>query len=285
MELYSFNISNFKVDGGAMFGIVPKTLWQKVYPADELNNCNLALRSLLVVDGNRRILIDNGFGNKQSDKFFSYFYLNGGEGLEGGLINNGFVPEDITDMVLTHLHYDHCGGGVKLGSRENEYELTFPNATYWVSQKQWDWAIHPNKREADSFLEENLTPMMKSGQLQLIEKNSTLTPCIDVRMYNGHTRGQLIPFIHYKGKTLVYVADFFPSLAHIPLVYISSYDVEPLVQLVEKEEFLKEALENQYVLFFEHDLYHECCDLHYTSKGIRAHESFTLQDFLARLNN
>jgi glyoxylase-like metal-dependent hydrolase (beta-lactamase superfamily II) len=286
MKLFPVNITNFKIDGGAMFGVVPKVLWEKQYPADENNLCNWALRSLLIDNGERVVLIDNGFGNKQSEKFISRFYLNNYAGLEKALAEHGYKPSDITDMVLTHLHYDHCGGGVKYNEDKTAYELTFPNAQYWVGKKQWETAMNPNKREKDSFLEENLVLMMNSGSLNLIEGDTELFPGFSVRVYNGHTLGQLIPFITFKDRgekdsTLVFVADLLPSVAHIPLSWIMSYDVLPMVTLKEKEEFLKEAEEKNYVLFFQHDLYHECCNLTKTPKGIRAKDKFLLREMFS----
>jgi glyoxylase-like metal-dependent hydrolase (beta-lactamase superfamily II) len=283
MKLFPVNITNFKIDGGAMFGVVPKVLWEKQYPADENNLCNWALRSLLIESGDRILLIDNGFGDKQRDKFMSHFYLNENKGLEKALGEHGYKTTDITDMLLTHLHYDHCGGGVKFNEDKTDYELTFPNAQYWVGKKQWETAMDPNKREKDSFLEENLVPMYNSGRLNLIRKDIELFPGFSVRVYNGHTQGQLIPFITIKDRadkdsTLVFVADLLPSVAHIPLSWIMSYDVSPMVTLKEKEDFLKEAEENNYVLFFQHDLYNECCTLTKTPKGIRAKDKFLLRE-------
>ncbi len=279
MKLHSFNITNFKIDGGAMFGVVPKVLWQKRYPADENNLCNWALRSLIVDTGERVILVDNGFGNKQSEKFMGHFHLNDYKGIEEGLAECGYKPEDITDMVITHLHTDHCGGGVKKALNGDGYEMTFPNARYIVSKDQWEWAVNPNNREKDTYLPENLHPMKESGQLQLIEGDTEIYPGFSLRLFNGHTRGQIIPFIGYKGKTLVFAADLFPSTVHIPLPYIMSYDVMPLETLKEKEEVLKEALDNDYALFFQHDYYNECCKLQDTPKGIRAGETFTLKEW------
>ncbi len=279
MELHIVHISNFKIDGGAMFGVVPKALWQKVYPADENNLCNWALRSLLIVTGDRRILIDNGYGDKQDEKFFRYVYLNGGDGLEGGLRKAGFTPEDITDMVLTHLHADHCGGGIRRNAGGG-YEPVFPNATYHISRAHWEWATHPNPREKDAFLPENILPMQESGQLRLWDREGELAPGITLRFFHGHTRGQIIPFIRYHDRTIVFMADLIPSVAHLPLVWNMAYDIEPLVTLEEKAAFLREAYENQYILFFEHDLYHECCTLRKTPKGYRADKIFTLREFL-----
>ncbi|HDR88077.1 MAG TPA: MBL fold metallo-hydrolase [Bacteroidetes bacterium] len=281
MELFPIHISNFKVDGGAMFGVVPKLLWQRKYPADENNLCNWALRSILAVTGNRVILVDNGYGDKQDEKFFSHVHLNGGDGLEGALAKAGYAPEQVTDMVLTHLHSDHCGGGVKRKADGSGYEMTFPRATYLVSRRQWDWAMTPNVREADAYPEENLLPMKESGQLQFVEEEEyEPVPGFRLRMYHGHTEGQLIPFIQYRNRTVVFMADLIPSVAHIPLKYNMSYDVYPVKMLEEKEAFLKEAVENGYVLFFQHDLYHECCILEKGPKGIRPARTFTLEEWI-----
>jgi glyoxylase-like metal-dependent hydrolase (beta-lactamase superfamily II) len=276
MKLFAVNITNFKVDGGSMFGVVPKVLWERRYPADENNLCNWALRSLLIDTGERVVLIDNGFGDKQSEKFMSRFHLNENRGLESALDEYGYKTTDITDMLITHLHYDHCGGGVRLADNGAGYELTFPNATYLVSKRQWENAMNPNSREADSFLTENLMPMQESGQMKLIEDDTTIFPGLQVRIFNGHTAGQLIPFITTEDSTIVFTADLLPSTAHIPLPYIMSYDVEPILTLREKEEFLDEAERNNYILFFQHDLYNECCTLQRTSGGIRVKETFLL---------
>ena len=276
MKLFPIHITNFKIDGGAMFGVVPKVLWSKKYPADENNLCNWALRSLLIDTGERVILIDNGYGDKQDEKFFSHVYLNGGDGLEGALKKAGYSFDDVTDMVLTHLHTDHCGGGVKWNNDKTAYELTFKNATYWVSKPQWEWAMNANKQEKAAFLDENLLPMQESGKLKFIESNTELYPGISLRLYNGHTVGQIIPFISTEEKTLVFVADLIPSTAHIPLVWNMAYDVYPMDMLKEKEEFLDEAAENNYTLFFQHDLYNECATVHKTDKGVRVKETFNL---------
>jgi len=277
-KVFPIHISNFKLDGGAMFGVVPKSIWERYYPSDEENLCNWALRALLVDNGNQRILIDNGCGDKQDEKFYSFLQLNGGDGLEGGLKIHGYIPEDITDMVLTHLHFDHCGGGIKRGKTGNGFELTFPNATYWVSRRQWEWAMNPNKREKDSYLEENLLPMMDSGRLKFIEEEGELFPGFEVRIFNGHTEGQVIPIVSYKDKKLVYSADLVPSTVHIPAHYNMSFDVRPLISMKEKEKFMQEAYENGYILFFEHDLYHECCTLEQTKRGIRAGKTLLLEE-------
>lgn len=277
MKLYPIHISNFKIDGGAMFGVVPKILWQEKYPADENNLCNWALRSLLIDTGERVILIDNGYGDKQSEKFFSHVYLNGGDGLEGALKKHGYALDDVTDMILTHLHADHCGGGVKYNSDKSGYEMVFKNATYWVSKPHWESAMNPNKQEGASFLEENLIPMLESGQLKFIEKNTELYPGINIRLYNGHTIGQMITFINTGEQTVVFTADLIPSTTHIPLVWNMAYDNRPLDTLQEKEDFLNEAAENNYTLFFQHDIYNECATVQKTAKGVRVKETFLLQ--------
>ena len=282
MKLFPIHISDFKLDGGAMFGVVPKILWQKKYPCDENNYCNWALRSLLFDNGKQRIMVDNGYGDKQDEKFFSFVHLHGGLGLEGALEKYGYKPEDITDMVISHLHYDHCGGGVKNSSTGTGFEMVFPNATYWVSKQQWEWAKNPNKREATAYLEENILPMQESGQLKFIEDNIELYPGFNIRLYDGHTAGQIIPFISYQGKTVVYMADLIPSSAHINLAWNMSYDVQPLITLIEKEEFLEEAYKNDYILFFEHDAYNECCTIEKTKKGYRVKETFTLEEYFEK---
>lgn len=282
MKLSPVNITNFKIDGGSMFGVVPKVLWSRVYPCDENNLCSWALRSLVVESGSRVVLIDDGFGDKQDDKFFSHFYLFENDGLEVGLRRIGYSFGDITDVVLTHMHYDHCGGSIRINGESGAYEAVFPNATIHVSRSHWEWAINPNARESDSFLKENILPMEELGLLNLVDDSCMLTPEIELRIFNGHTKGQIIPVIHHPNGKLVFAADLFPSTAHIPLPYIMSYDVEPMVTLKEKEDFLKESLDNGYVYFFQHDYYTECCTLAKTEKGIRAGKKMTLADFLER---
>ena len=278
MNLYPVNTGNLKLDGGAMFGVVPKVIWNKLYPSDENNLCNWAMRCLLVVDGDRRVLIDCGIGDKQSEKFFSNYYLNGDDTLEKSLATFGFNLDDITDVILTHLHFDHAGGAIRWNSEKTDHIPAFQNATYWTSRQQWEWATNPNNREKASFLKENIIPMKEKSKLQLIEKDGELFPGISVRLFNGHTDGQVIPLIRYKEKIVVFMADLLPSTAHIPLPYVMSYDTRPLITLQEKEAFMKEAAENGYVLFFEHDLYRECCTVQETDKGIRMKESFLLSD-------
>lgn len=274
MKFHLFNISNFKVDGGAMFGVVPKVLWSRVYLSDEKNLINLTLRSLVVETSGHVILVDTGWGDKQDEKFFRHVNLHGGEGLMEGLNCRGYKPEDITDVFLTHLHADHCGGGVKKKADNNGFELTFPNASYHVSRVQWEWAAKNNLREADSFLEENILPIGKSGHLNLVEEEGELFPGFSLMMCNGHTPGLMIPLIRYKGKTIVYTGDLIPTVAHIPLIWNMSYDIESLRTIEEKAKLLNEALEGDYIFIFQHDEHTECCTLEMTQKGIRAKEKF-----------
>jgi len=277
MKIYPVHITNFKIDGGAMFGVVPKTMWQRVMPADENNLCNWAIRSMLIDTGTRVILVDNGYGDKQDEKFFRYVYLNGGDGLIGGLAKAGYKPEDVTDMVLTHLHSDHCGGGVKRGSGGTGYELVFPNAEYIVSRRQWEWAINPNIREADAYLEENLLPMRDSGRLRLIDGPMQLCEGVELRIVSGHTPGQIIPVVDFNGRKVVFTADLIPSSAHIPLLWNMSYEIDPLLTIAEKTALLEEAVDNDYVLMFQHDLETECCTVERTPKGIRAGKKLRAQ--------
>ena len=281
MKVQLFNISNFKVDGGAMFGVVPKVLWSRVYFSDENNLIVLTLRSLIVETGGHIILVDTGWGDKQDEKFFRHVYLHGGEGLTEGLRNRGYKPEDITDVVLTHLHADHCGGGVKRNNEETGYELTFPGATYHVSRTQWDWAVKNNAREADAFLEENIIPILDSGHLNLVDEEGELFPGFSVMMCSGHTPGLMLPLIKYKDKILVYTGDLIPTIAHIPIIWNMSYDIESLKTINEKESLLKEALEQNYILVSQHDENVECCTLEMTPKGIRAKEKFRFSEMFA----
>ncbi len=268
-----------------MFGVIPKMMWQRVVPADENNLCNWAIRSLLVDTGNRVILFDNGYGDKQGERFLKYVYLNGGEGLEGGLERLGYRPEDITDMVLTHLHADHCGGGVKRGASEGEYQLAFPNATYHVSRKQWEWATTPNIRESASYPQENILPMMESGQLNLIYEPGELCKGVDLRMASGHTPGMLYPVIDYNGSKVVFGADLIPTTAHIPLLWNMSYEIDPLLTIEEKSDLLEEAVAGNYLLVLQHDIEAECATLVKTEKGVRAGERLSLEEGVARLGS
>ncbi len=277
MNLYPVETGNFKLDGGAMFGVVPKSIWQKTNPADSSNLCNWAMRSLLIEDGNRLILIDTGIGDKQSESFFSHFHLNGDDTLNNSLKKYGFHPEDITDVILTHLHFDHVGGSVK--KKDKGYALTFPNAKYWSNQNHWNWAINPNPRERVSFMEENMIPIKESGHLNFITRGDELGHNISFLMVNGHTESQMIPHIKYKGKTIVFTADLIPSVGHIPIPYIPSYDTRPLLSMDEKTKFLQEAYEKDYILFFEHDAYNQCAKLKKTDKGIRFGGALKIEDF------
>ena len=278
MKVQLFNIVNFKVDGGAMFGVVPKVLWSRVYSSDEYNLINLTLRSLIVETEQHVILVDTGWGDKQDEKFFRHVHLSGGEGLINGLASRGFNPEDITDVFLTHLHADHCGGGVKKKENGNGYELTFPEAIYHVSRTQWEWAVKNNVREADSFLEENILPIMDSGHLNLIDEDCELFPDFFVRLCYGHTPGLAIPIIKSEGRTLIYTGDLIPTIAHIPVIWNMSYDIESLKTIEEKEKILDEAINNNAVLVFQHDEKVECCTVEMTPKGIRAKERFDFKD-------
>lgn len=280
MKIYSIETGNFKLDGGAMFGVVPKSLWQKKYPCDENNLCNWAMRSLLIVDENRKILIDNGIGDKQDEKFLKHYYLNGDASLEKSLAIHGFSRNDITDVILTHLHFDHCGGSIKYAKNNLDYKLAFKNAIYWISKQQYNWAINPNRRESASFLKENILPIEEKGQLNFIEKEGEILPNIDIKLFDGHTEGQVIPYINYYGKTIAFMADLLPSTAHISMPWIMAYDTRPLITLKDKERFYKDALEKDITLFFEHDLYNECCTLENSEKGVRLKETFPLSKFI-----
>lgn len=281
MNLHVINTGFFKLDGGAMFGVVPKTLWQRTNPVDENNLCTWAMRCLLIEDGERLILIDNGIGDKQDARFFSHYYLHGDDSLTTSLRQAGFDPQDITDMFLTHLHFDHCGGGVQYDRTTDSYRMTFENARYWSNQDHWQWATHPNAREKASFLKENLLPVQEQGQLELIETGQpSPLGSFDIIYADGHTEKQMLPKIKYKDKTIVFVADLIPSTSHVPIPYIMGYDVRPLVTVKEKTDFLQEALDNDYILFFEHDPEVECCNLKMTEKGVRVNETFALKDIL-----
>lgn len=278
MKLHVIETGFFKLDGGAMFGVVPKVIWQKTNPADENNLCTWAMRCLLIEDEDRLILVDTGIGDKQDVKFLSHYYLHGKDSLKSSIEKAGFFFDDITDVFLTHLHFDHVGGAV---SKVNEeLTLTFKNATYWTNAKHWEWAIHPNAREKASFLKENILPLQESGRLKFIDnvEGVNFTKNIKVRFAYGHTEAMMLPQISYKEKTLVYMADLLPSTGHIPLPYVMSYDMFPMKTLNEKAAFLKEAAENNYILVLEHDPINECCTVQMTEKGIKIDQTFQLND-------
>ena len=288
MKVYSINTGHFKLDGGAMFGVVPKSIWNKLNPADEKNLCSWALRCLLIEDGNRLILVDNGNGDKQDDKFFSHYYLHGDDTLDKSLLKYGFHRDDITDVFLTHLHFDHCGGSIV--RKGDQLIPAFSNATYWSNEAHWNWATNPNEREKASFLRENILPISESGQLKFVSvptrsadqgqslPNVNFNENISIRLVNGHTEAMMLPQLQYKNKTIVFMADLLPSIGHIPIPYVMAYDMFPLTTLNEKKSFLKEAVEGDYILFFEHDPTIECCSLQQTEKGIRQKDIFKLAD-------
>lgn len=279
MKLYAVNSGHFKLDGGAMFGVVPKSIWNKLNPADENNMCSWAMRCLLVEMGDRLILIDNGMGDKQSEKFFSFYYLHGGDTLERSLKKHGFGFDDITDVFLTHLHFDHCGGSVKYeDASRTKLVPAFKNARYWSNKKHWDWAVRPNAREKASFLKENILPIQESGQLNFIYTEGEWLPGFEVVIVNGHTESMMLPLISYKNKKILYCADLIPSYAHIPLPYIMGYDVRPLETLKEKESLLPHAVQENWMLFFEHDPVNECCSLADTERGIRQKDFFRISE-------
>jgi glyoxylase-like metal-dependent hydrolase (beta-lactamase superfamily II) len=292
MKLYPIHAGNFKLDGGAMFGVVPKLLWNKLNPADENNLCTWSTRCLLIEDGNRLILIDNGLGDKQDEKFFSRYYQHGEHSLEKSLKLAGFSFDDVTDMVLSHLHFDHCGGSIRYNDTKTGFRTTFKNANYWSNKEHWQWATQPNAREKASFLKENIIPIQESGQLKWIEGENTgsqtsneyintnqLGDNISIMLVRGHTDAMMVPHIQYKGKTVVYVADLLPSTWHVPLPYVCGYDTRPLISLSEKELFLNKAADEEFILVFEHDWANECCTLERTERGIKVKDTFTLQEY------
>ncbi|MGB1444193.1 MAG: MBL fold metallo-hydrolase [Flavobacteriaceae bacterium] len=277
MRLYAIETGNFKLDGGAMFGVVPKPLWERTNPADENNRIDMAARSLLIEDGERLILVDTGLGNKQSDKFFSHYALWGEHSLARSLNKLGFHNDDITDVVFTHLHFDHCGGAI-VRNKKGFYEPAFKNARFWSHKDHWQWATTPNVREKASFLPENILPIEESGQLNLLDDSKTPLG-FDVLLMDGHTEKQMLPKIEYKGKTIVFSADLIPTAGHLPVPYVMGYDTRPLLSLKEKESFLAEAVEKDYFLFLEHDAHNEIISLKRTEKGVRLAESFTLDSY------
>ena len=281
MKLYSIPTGNLKVDGGAMFGIIPKVFWERMYPADEHNLVKLSMRCLLVVDDDRKILFDSGIGDKQGENFLRHYYPDRKDTLIGSLAKYGFKPDDITDHVITHLHFDHCGGSIKYNEKKEDLVTVFPNANYWVSQLQWNLAQIPNRLEGASFLKENIEPIEKSGQLKLFNSEFNLTQNISIRIFNGHTLGLAIGIIKYENRTIVNISDLIPMAGNIPLTWISGYDTNPLNSLTEKQQFLEESLKNNYIYFFFHDAERECCTFQETPKGIRINNVFTLKEFLS----
>lgn len=280
MKLYTINTGFFKLDGGSMFGVVPKSLWSRTNPADENNLCTWALRLLLIEDGEQLILVDTGVGDKQSEKFFSHYYLHGDDTLDTSLAKHGFHRDDITDVFLTHLHFDHVGGAIV---REGDKLVpAFKNAHYWSSKQHWEWATKPNRRERASFLTENILPIQESGKLKFVEDKSSgiLNPNISIRFAFGHTDAMMLPQISYKGKTILHMADLLPSVGHIPMPYVMSYDMFPLKTLEERASYWQEIVDNDYILFLEHDPVNECCTLQMTEKGIRLKETFTLESIM-----
>ena len=283
MNLYPINTGNFKLDGGAMFGVVPKSLWHRTNPADANNMIDIAARCLLIENGNRLTLIDTGMGNKQSDKFFGYYYLWGNDSIDKSLEAHGFHRNDITDVFMTHLHFDHCGGSVQWNKNKTGYKPAFKNAVFWSNKDHWEWATNPNKREKASFLKENILPMWESGRLKFTDipendilKNFELD--FEVFFANGQTDKQMIPLIHYKDKTIAFMADLVPTAGHLPIPFVMGYDTRPLLTLDEKENFLKTAADNNYYLFLEHDAHNEIITVQHTEKGVRLKDIYTCND-------
>jgi glyoxylase-like metal-dependent hydrolase (beta-lactamase superfamily II) len=283
MRVYPIETGQLKLDGGAMFGVVPKTIWQRSNPADANNRINLTMRCLLIEDGKRLLLIDTGMGNKQSATFYEHYSLSGAHTLDRSLADLGFHRDDITDVFLTHLHFDHCGGSIQWNASKTGYEPAFKNAKYWSNQAHWKWATQPNPREKASFLTENILPIEESGQLHFVELSKerySFVPALELEVLcvDGHTEKQMLPKIKYKGKTLVFVADLIPTVGHLPLPYVMSYDTRPLLTMSEKALFLNEAADRGYYLFLEHDAQHELCTVHHTKKGVRLQNSHTFNE-------
>jgi glyoxylase-like metal-dependent hydrolase (beta-lactamase superfamily II) len=283
LKIYPIETGNLKLDGGAMFGVVPKALWQRTNPADANNMIDMTMRCMLIEEENRLILVDTGLGNKQSDKFFGYYFLSGDFTLDSSLAKHGFHRDDITDVFLTHLHFDHCGGSIQWNTNRTGFEPAFKNAKFWSNDSHWDWATNPNPREKASFLTENILPIKESGQLNFVDlmgqsflKNSEFG--FDILSVDGHTEKQMIPHIQYKEKTVVFAADLLPTIGHIPLPYVMGYDTRPLLTMNEKELFLNEAADKKYLLFLEHDAHNELCTVKHTEKGVRLDQSFTFNE-------
>jgi len=285
MTIYPIEAGNFKLDGGAMFGVVPKSLWQRTNPADANNMIDIATRCMLIEQGNRLILIDTGMGNKQSDKFFGYYYLWGDHSIDNSLSKYGFHRDDITDVFMTHLHFDHCGGSVQWNASRTGYEPAFKNATFWSNEAHWNWATSPNRREKASFLKENILPMQESGQLQFIQRSGQQfqeESELDFGIFfaDGHTDKQMIPHINYKGKTIVFMGDLLPTAGHLPLPFVMGYDTRPLITLDEKEIFLDRAATEEYVLWLEHDAHNPLITVQHTEKGVRLKDTLHLNEIL-----
>ena len=278
MKIYPIETGNFKLDGGAMFGVVPKSIWQKTNPADDKNMIEMSMRCMLIEDGKRLILVDTGVGNKQSDKFFSYYYLFGDFSLDTSLAKYGFHRDDITDVFLTHLHFDHCGGSIEWNSDNTFLQPAFKNAKFWSNDKHWKWATEPNVREKASFLKENINPIKESGQLNFIHRNYKDQIGFDVLFVDGHTEKQMLPKLNYQGKTIVFMADLLPTVGHIPLPYVMGYDTRPLLTIKEKAAFLNLAADKEFYLFLEHDAYNELCTVQHTEKGVRLKDTFKFND-------
>ena len=278
MKIYPIETGNFKLDGGAMFGVVPKIIWQKTNPANSNNLIDMSMRCMLIEDGKRLILIDTGLGSKQSDKFFGYYHLFGNFSLESSLAKHGFHRDDITDVFLTHLHFDHCGGVIEWNSQKTLLQPAFKNAKFWSNDNHWKWASEPNPREKASFLKENINPIRESGQLNFITNNSLDQIGFNVLFMDGHTEKQMLPKLSYQDKTIVFMADLLPTIGHIPLPYVMGYDTRPLLTIKEKAIFLKEAADNNYYLFLEHDAYNEICTIQHTEKGVRLKETHKFTD-------
>ena len=280
MKLSVINSGHFKLDGGAMFGVVPKSLWQPLYPSDDNNMCSWAMRCMLVEDGNRLILIDTGMGNKQNDKFFSHYFMHGDDSLDKSLQAAGYHRDEITDVFLTHLHFDHCGGAIEWNDDKSAYRPAFKNAHFWSNAAHWKWATEPNAREKASFLKENILPIQESGQLKFAEEDS-FSENIEIIRVNGHTESMMLPLIQVGNRKVLYMADLLPSPVHVPVAWVMAYDTRPLLTLDEKAIILKRAADEEWVLFFEHDKSVECATLMHTEKGIRVKETFPLSALFA----
>lgn len=282
MKLHPIQSGHFKLDGGAMFGVVPKALWTRTNPADSNNMIDIAARCLLIEDGNRLTLIDTGMGNKQSEKFYGHYHMYGDDNIDKSLKTAGFSRDDITDVFMTHLHFDHVGGAIAYDANRI-LQPAFKNAHFWSNKNHWEWATKPNRREKASFLTENILPMQDCGQLKFTDvpeqdilKNSALG--FDIFFANGHTEKQMIPMINYKGKTICFMADLLPTVGHLPLPFVMGYDTRPLLTLDEKERFLNMAADNNFYLFLEHDAHNEIITVQHTEKGVRLKDTFTCNE-------